>query len=885
MGLGDTGVVEDQVDISDIDSPHAPNPFLKVGDFFTKNKKQILGALGVIALVAVIPLGVYLVQQKQIFKPKASEVNSVSRPEASFSLQGPTTASVGGQIKVSVLVRSDIDAANLFTAKLQFPANLLKVEEVNVASSSAVQGVNIVQFCAQVITRACDLRSTECKDFPTPCDVPVGWVVVTGKDLAPTPTPSRYCAQVITRACSPDALPICEDFGSPCDVPAGWTTSRSTGDMCAQVITMACNPQTSECREFPTPCDVPAGWSSPTNTPAPTAIAPTVPPTVTNTPAPSPTPTPVPLNKDFFVQRWVEKTYDNNVGTVSLVGGVFSPGFKSVTGQPSRVMVEITFTTLAEGNATISFADDSAIYRNSDNQNILETKRDLGLIITSPTPTPVPTGDPYSSYYLEHFSSQNIFVPAPTTSDYVINALLKDGQDRVITDQSGLVYNWTVEVFGGSPIASVTSFSSCTNGIQVPCPNDHAKITVPALGPTSSTNIKLTVAKASGYIIAETKFYLQLVSPENYVTFTDIYPNGGVKFNVGQIVPIRWNLVGNPVDYYNLGYQYYENGQLKGGYIGTVQYGTNSYNWTVPAVLAGKRAKISISPNKNSIVGGQGLSANYFAIVNTLTPTPIPTTTPVPPISRVFVTSTSYYGNLGGLAGADAKCQARADAANLGGVWKAWLSDSTTAVVDRFAQSNNPYKLLDGTIIANNWWDLVKGSIQNPIDVTEFKQKTTGFVWTNTTALGGKYYNSPANTCQDFTANSYASFPGTGFAGYSDRKWTNHTNPSVCNMPMVLYCFEQGSFTVGATSTTSSGNTANIVVSDPSPTPTPVAIRGDVNNDGKISITDLSALLSSWGKTGSAMGRADINKDGTINVSDYTELLGILFTNGVIKNR
>src|SRR5207248_2675590 len=42
---------------------------------------------------------------------------------------------------------------------------------------------------------------------------------------------------------------------------------------------------------------------------------------------------------------------------------------------------------------------------------------------------------------------------------------------------------------------------------------------------------------------------------------------------------------------------------------------------------------------------------------------------------RVFVTSVMYDGNLGGLAGADAKCQARATAASLSGTYKAWLSD------------------------------------------------------------------------------------------------------------------------------------------------------------------------------------------------------------------
>lgn len=31
------------------------------------------------------------------------------------------------------------------------------------------------QVCIQVITPAKNLQTGECKDFPTPCDVPAGW--------------------------------------------------------------------------------------------------------------------------------------------------------------------------------------------------------------------------------------------------------------------------------------------------------------------------------------------------------------------------------------------------------------------------------------------------------------------------------------------------------------------------------------------------------------------------------------------------------------------------------------------------------------------------------------------------------------------------------------
>ena len=86
----------------------------------------------------------------------------------------------------------------------------------------------------------------------------------------------------------------------------------------------------------------------------------------------------------------------------------------------------------------------------------------------------------------------------------------------------------------------------------------------------------------------------------------------------------------------------------------------------------------------------------------------------------VFVTSTSYDGNLGGLAGADAKCQDQADAAGLTGTFKAWLSDAKGSPSTRFTRSAGaPYVLVDGTVIADNYAGLTSGSLEHPINQTE----------------------------------------------------------------------------------------------------------------------------------------------------------------------
>jgi hypothetical protein len=53
------------------------------------------------------------------------------------------------------------------------------------------------------------------------------------------------------------------------------------------------------------------------------------------------------------------------------------------------------------------------------------------------------------------------------------------------------------------------------------------------------------------------------------------------------------------------------------------------------------------------------------------------------------------------------------------------------------------------------------------------------------------------------------------------------------------------------------------------PTPTP-AKPGDLNNDGKVDVLDLSVLLSAWG---TANTTADVNKDGSVNFFDLSILL------------
>ncbi|MFQ5349871.1 MAG: hypothetical protein ACE5EG_05445, partial [Thermoanaerobaculia bacterium] len=122
-----------------------------------------------------------------------------------------------------------------------------------------------------------------------------------------------------------------------------------------------------------------------------------------------------------------------------------------------------------------------------------------------------------------------------------------------------------------------------------------------------------------------------------------------------------------------------------------------------------------------------------------LDPTDVPP--PAPAGKKVFATSTTYNGNLGSIAGAHAKCQARAGAAGLPGTFKAWISGRTTGfgdqnAADDLSHATVPYELVNGTKVADDWADLTDGTLDHAIDRDEFGNSVSGSVWTNTETNG-----------------------------------------------------------------------------------------------------------------------------------------------------
>ncbi|WP_028580903.1 hypothetical protein [Desulfogranum japonicum] len=156
------------------------------------------------------------------------------------------------------------------------------------------------------------------------------------------------------------------------------------------------------------------------------------------------------------------------------------------------------------------------------------------------------------------------------------------------------------------------------------------------------------------------------------------------------------------------------------------------------------------------------------------------------PSKFVFVSNATFAGNLGGLAGADTQCQALAEAARLPGTYKAWLSSTSVSASSRFSHSDAPYILVDGTLIANNWNDLISGALASPISLDENGTPLLRPVWTGTKYTGEIMEGTQ---CASWIAGSYLSAQ-IGITSETNNDWTE-AGEEDCELQCSLYCFEQ----------------------------------------------------------------------------------------------
>ena len=156
----------------------------------------------------------------------------------------------------------------------------------------------------------------------------------------------------------------------------------------------------------------------------------------------------------------------------------------------------------------------------------------------------------------------------------------------------------------------------------------------------------------------------------------------------------------------------------------------------------------------------------------------------------VFVTSQSQKGDFGGLAQADAICQAEAELPSSivpEGRYLAWLSDTETDPQTLFTRYANPIVLPDWTWIADNFDDLTDGSLAHAISMDPSGATLSAQTfWSGTSADGTR--SGSAGMCAEWKNTKIRGLFGNTSA--TDSTWSSFQVRG-CHFAQRFACFQQ----------------------------------------------------------------------------------------------
>lgn len=197
------------------------------------------------------------------------------------------------------------------------------------------------------------------------------------------------------------------------------------------------------------------------------------------------------------------------------------------------------------------------------------------------------------------------------------------------------------------------------------------------------------------------------------------------------------------------------------------------------------------------------LPNGQIALVNIVVTTPSGgSSPPVDSYHTIFVTSSGYAGDFGGVSGvngADAKCAAKAatgsKTSGLSGHWRAVLSDPTVNAKDHITfYANAKLKNTNGDTVVNLGSDLWSGgSLLNPIRYNENGGDSAKYGWTGSNSDGTRATaGGQDDSCGNWTQGS-----NTGNGIYGDPHLTNsswiNSGTDACgsqggHYPLGFYC-------------------------------------------------------------------------------------------------
>jgi hypothetical protein len=220
----------------------------------------------------------------------------------------------------------------------------------------------------------------------------------------------------------------------------------------------------------------------------------------------------------------------------------------------------------------------------------------------------------------------------------------------------------------------------------------------------------------------------------------------------------------------------------------------------------------------------------------TATPLPIlPTPTPGGPPAwtipwgateplRIFVSSATYVGNIGGLEGARQKCQQLADAvpALAGTKWFPLMSDSAWNAVNitGVSPSSQPIYNMDGSVIASSraaLWNAQNTPLSSGVTCREDSSRaSSSSVYTGTSASG-----LATSHCSNWHDNSPATTVQLGQTLMASSTWIGALPLSSCDALRPIYCignFRPNTPTPTVTPTATLTSVGQPIVVPPTPT-------------------------------------------------------------------